>query len=136
VSETDVWPAEATVITPPHVHWHWHESSSACTWPIVAFVAPGDQGVSTGTHGCGEPCAAETAGFDGDVQSANGGTFDGDTSVITPIGAVADTCAPDAEKVDGAVPSEHWRLAPLQTTVGTITPPRSVRVNPIALGFA
>jgi hypothetical protein len=136
VTDTDVCPADATVITPPHVHWHWHESSSACTCPIVAFDAPGDQGISTGTHGWGAPCAADTAGFDGEVQSANGGTFDGETSVITPAGAVADTCAPDAEKVDGAVPNEHWRLAPLQTTVGTIKPPRLVRVNLIAWGSA
>ena len=118
MTETDVWPAEATVTTPPQLHWHWHESSSAGTCPIVTSDAPGDHGIKIGTHGWGAPCAAETAGFDGDVQSANGGTFDGETSVTTPAAAVASTCVPVAEKVDGAVPKEHCRDAPVQTWVG------------------
>jgi hypothetical protein len=115
VTETDVCPAESTVTTPPQEHWHWHESSSACTSPIVTSEAPGDHGFNTGTHGCGAPSAAETAGFDGAVQSPNGGTFDVLTSLITPAAALAETAVPDAENVDGELPKEHFRDAPVTT---------------------
>ena len=85
---------------------------------MVTRVAPGVQGVSTGTHGWGLPDAAATAGFAPDTQSANGGTLAGETSVTTPAAPVAETSAPDAAKVDGAVPNEHCRVAPVHTCSG------------------
>ena len=104
--------------TPPQLHWQREESSSAATPRISTPEAPGVHGVSTGTHGCGAPFALATAGFAVEVQSPSGGTFDGDTSVTTPAGAVADTAVPDAENVAGTLPSEQLTEAPVQTWVG------------------
>jgi len=116
--ETDVWPGETTVTTPPHVHSHCEESSSAATSPMVTRAAPGVHGVSTGTHGCGAPEAAATAGFAPDVQRPNDGMLAAETSVTTPAAPVAETSAPDAENVHSFDPSEHSRLAPVQTCEG------------------
>lgn len=113
--ETDAWPGETTVTTPPHVHSHCDESSSAATSPMVTRAAPGVHGVSTGTHGCGVPEAAATAGFAPDVQRPKDGTLAAETSVTTPAAPVAETSAPDAEKVHGVDPSEHSSFAPVQT---------------------
>jgi hypothetical protein len=49
---------------------------------------------------------------------ANGGTLLAATSVTTPAAAVASTSTPDAANVDGAVPKEHCRAAPVQTWLG------------------
>jgi hypothetical protein len=59
--------------------------------------------------------AAATCGLESEVQSANGGTLLGATSVTTPAAAVADTSTPEAAKVDGAVPNEHCSVAPVTT---------------------
>ena len=121
---TEVCPGALTVITPPHEHEHCDESSRAATPPIVASDDPGVHGLSTGTHGCGvsvpeaAAVAAATCGLASDVQSANGGTLLGATSVTTPAAAVADTSAPEAAKVDGAVPNEHCSVAPVHTWLG------------------
>lgn len=110
-------------MTPPHEHWHVEPLSSAATWPIVTRDDPGVHGDRTGTHGCGtsDPAleAAATCGLASEVHSPNGGTLLWPTSVTTPAGCVADTCCPDAENVDGVVPNEQARLAPVQTCLGT-----------------
>jgi hypothetical protein len=132
LTETELCPAEATVTTPPQVHWHCDESSSAGVPPIVTCVAPGVHGVRTGTQGWGVPDAEATAGFAVDVQSPKGGTLLEETSVTTPAASVAETSAPDAENVEGTVPNEHCRLAPVQTWVGIAQPPPSLEADPIA----
>jgi hypothetical protein len=123
-------------MTPPQVHWHWDESSSAGVPPIITRVAPGVHGPSTGWHGCGTSGppleAAATCGFASDVQSPKGGTLLEEMSVTTPAASVAETSALDAEKVEGTVPNEHCRLAPVQTWVGIAQPLPSLRSDPTA----
>jgi len=110
---TSVWPAEPTVITPAHEHEHCDESSSAGVSPIVTSDDPGVHGLRTGMHGCGVsvPSAAvvadATCGLAIDMQTPNGGTLLGETSVMTPAAAVALTSVPVALKVDGELPNEH-----------------------------
>jgi hypothetical protein len=41
------------------------------------------------------------------MQTPNGGTLLGETSVMTPAAAVALTSVPVALKVDGELPNEH-----------------------------
>jgi hypothetical protein len=123
-SVTDVCPAELTVTAPPHEHEHCDESSRAATAPIVTSLEPGVHGLSTGTHGCGVSVpiaalvAAATCGFESEVHIPKGGTLLGATSLTTPASAVADTSVPDAANVDGVVPNEHCRVAPVHTWFG------------------
>jgi hypothetical protein len=63
--------------------------------------------------------AAATCGLAGDWQSPKGGTLLAAVSVMTPTGVVAETCAPDAAKVDGAAPIEHCSVAPVTTWLPT-----------------
>lgn len=121
---TDDCPADFTVITPPHEHEHCDESSSAATSPIATCAAPGVQGLSTGTQGCGVSVpaalvAAATWGLDSDEHIPNPGTLLAATSVTTPAAAVASTSVPDAVKVAGLEPKEHCSEAPVHTWVAT-----------------
>src|ERR1039458_8601842 len=50
-----------------------------------------------------------------------GGTLSAFTSVTTPAGEAAETCAPEAAKVDGAHPNSTG--APVQTRLGIFRPP-------------
>lgn len=114
-------PAEPTVTTPPQAQVHCDASSKALTPAIVTRADPGDHGDSTGWQGCGTSAglpalAAATCGLAGDMHIPNGGTLPSPMSVTTPAGLVADTCAPEAAKLEGVVPSEHARLAPVHTT--------------------
>ena len=114
-------PGDCTVIAPPHEHEHWEPSSSAATPAIVTFADPGVHGLSTGWHGCGvrvpwaAVVAAATAGFDCDRHWPNGATLAPELSLTTPAAAVALTAVAEAVNVDGAVPIEHFNVAPVQT---------------------
>ena len=60
----------------------------------------------------------DAAGLDGDEQIPNGSTLAGVTSVTTPTGLLADVWIPEAAKVDGKVPNEHCKVAPVHTKFG------------------
>jgi hypothetical protein len=65
---------------------------------------------------------AATAGLAADEHIPNVGMQASPTSVITPVGAVADTLAPLASKTAGASPHVHFTCAPVQTSVPIIHP--------------
>jgi len=119
-SVTAVWPGDFTVTTPPQLHEHCDESSSAAAPSIVTLVEPGVQDPRTGWQGCGVsvPLAAlvaeATCGFCSDVHIPNGGTFAVPTSSTTPAAPVAVTSVLEAENVAGVVPNEHCSVAPVQ----------------------
>jgi hypothetical protein len=61
--------------------------------------------------------AAATCGFDIDEHIPKPGTLLAETSVMTPAAVVASTSVPEAEKVAGVEPNEHFRDAPVHTSV-------------------
>ena len=110
-----------TVTTPVQVHVQVHESSRALTPLIETRSDPGDHGCnSTGAHGGGVLEAAP--GLDGDEQIPKVGTFATVTSVTTPTGLPVDVWMPEAAKVAGMAPNEHWSVAPVHTKFGMKSP--------------
>lgn len=110
------------MITPAHAHMQVDVSVSAGVPPIVTLVEPGVQGpVMTGTHGCGAPDAALTAGFDGAAHIANGGMLViGAMSATVAAGSLlADTRRVGSEVSGiGAAPKVHRMVAVETVSVG------------------
>ena len=88
---------------------------------IVARVAPGVQGASTGTQGIGvrtpsaAVVAAATDGLASDRHIPKVGTLTLATSSITPAGVVLETDWPHASIVAGHPPTGHANVAPVAT---------------------
>lgn len=130
VVETKSWPGDTTEIIPAKAHGHFDVATTHVTPACLAVTDPGAQGpLGTGVHGCGvsTPDAAEvaeaTAGLARLMHNPNGAMLAGDaTSVTVATAAVAATPRGATVRVEGSVPMEHCRTAPVVTMAGTASP--------------
>jgi hypothetical protein len=109
---------------PPQLHISFEELLSAGLLAIITVGAPGTQGaLVTGMQGIGvstpsaAAVAAATVGFAIDWHMPNGMTFFiGILSMIVANGIVETTLFSGVTiKADGAIPKEHWHIAPPHT---------------------
>jgi hypothetical protein len=119
-------------MTPPQLHISFEELFSAGLLAIITVGAPGAQGaLVTGIHGIGvrapiaAAVAAATVGFAIDWHMPKGMTFFiGTLSMIVANGIVDTTLFSGVTmNADGAIPKEHWHIAPPQT-------PNPIRIPP------
>lgn len=103
-------------MTPPHAHWQVDPAVRAGEPPTSVLIAPGFQGVVTGTHGMGVSTpraalvAAATVGLARLVHMLNGGMFtSGAQSAIVAAGRPSTSTREvgNGASDDGAIPKLH-----------------------------
>lgn len=114
-------------MTPPQEQLHVQALWSAGIFPSVTLVAPGTQGVVTGTQGIGvstpraAAVAAATVGFDGVVHMMKDGMFAiGAQSMMVAAGTFETFTigVGVTTRVAGPVPNVHTIAAPMTTCSG------------------